>query len=649
MMTHRPLLFLGSVLAAVAATASTAFAELALPGIFSDHMVLQQQKPIQVWGIADSEADVEVSFSGKKAKTKAAKDGGWTVELPKLAANAKGQSLTVKAGEDSKTFKDVLIGEVWIASGQSNMHWSVARALNPEKEIEAANHPQIRLFQATTKTSSAPLWDIANWGGWKACSPETISGFSAVGYYFGRNLHTELEVPVGIIQCSWGGTRCEAWTSREALLEEPAANEILVDWKVQTLLFDKERAETAYKERLVRWEEQIERIKERNASLKPGEKPIKVIRKPGMEADPALSRHHPSAIYNAMIVPITGYAIRGAIWYQGESNQDRAAQYAEIFPAMIKDWRAKWQDDFSFYFAQLANYRDPVEEAGIEHPWAELQWAQFLTAKGLKGTGMAVINDLGEAKNVHPKNKQDVGKRLARLALANDYGKKIVASGPLYKGMKIERNSIRIFFDHVGTGLKITKGQKLQHVAISGADRVWHWADAYIEGNTIVATSKKVKQPVAVRYAWAANPESANLANKEGLPASLFRTDAWPLLTQGLNAPFGSTPEPKKAEPIEIKAPAPAKTEAKKPATKPAAKSEDKKPEAKATPEKEQKTPEAKTSPKAEQKKPDAKVAPKSEEKSEPKAEKPRKGKGKGRTERAGGRGVNKKGEAPKK
>jgi len=563
-------------------------AELSLPQIFSSHMVLQQDKAIQVWGRADANADVEVSFAGRAAKVKAGKDGKWQAELPAQKTNAKGQSLTVKSGKDQKKFDDVLVGEVWIASGQSNMQWSVRSSNDAEKEIAAAKFPHIRLFQATTETAAEPQEDLANtWGGWTACTPESIPGFTGVGYFFGRELHEYGKVPVGIIQSAWSGTRSEAWTSREALLSDPNAEDMMVDWRVQEALYDETREQEKYKTNLVKWKAAVKKIRAANAVEKDKAKHKRMPRKPGEPTAPRLSYRHPSSIYNAMIAPLVPYGIRGAIWYQGESNQNRAVQYASIFPTMIEDWREQWNDDFPFLFVQLANYGPATDDANEASPWAELQWSQYLTLKEIKDTGMAVTNEIGSSNNIHPPNKQDVGKRLSRWAFSMDpFKTKLVVSGPLYKGMKIERDGIRIFFDHIGSGLKLRTGQKLQNFAIAGEDKVFHWGDAYIEGNTVVVTSRTVKKPVAVRYAWANNPENANLMNKEGLPASLFRTDSWPLATQYNTSPFPNLSPPFKAAekkvvaaPVVKKTPAPTKpAPVKKPKVK---KSNDKKPKAK--------------------------------------------------------------------
>jgi sialate O-acetylesterase len=548
----------GVALASVVVIFSPAalFADLRLPDLFSNHMVLQQGKEVPVWGSADPGSGVEVAFADAVVTTKADEKGSWNLRLPALPASAVGRALTVKCGDEEKRFEDVLVGEVWLASGQSNMQWSVSNSDNPQEEIQAGNHPGIRLFQAKMVTATEPIDNIVNtWDGWVACSPETVADFSAVAYYFGREIHQQESVPVGIIQSAWGGTRCEAWTSREALLAEPEAAEILAGWKVLETGWDEAREKAHYEQAKANWEKAVAEVKAHNSSLQgPGPRK-RTPREPKPRLYPRLQHHHPSAIFNAMIHPLIPYAIRGAIWYQGESNQGRAEQYATLFPTMIGDWRACWGEDFPFLFVQLANFKAegdaPVEEDG----WPELQWSQYLTLKGLSGTGMAVANDIGNGRDIHPKNKQDVGRRLARWAMTMaPFERDITPSGPLYKGIKPERSGIRVFFDHVGEGLKTRDGGVLRGFAVAGQDRVWQPAEAMIEGATILVSSEAVTEPVAVRYAWKPNPTEANLVNDAGLPASLFRSDAWPLVTEGVRSPFEERAgrRPRVAPPVKV-------------------------------------------------------------------------------------------------
>lgn len=522
---------------------SSLIAALHLPQIFSSHMVLQQGKPIVLWGKADPGGVVEVHFAGEKLQVEAGEDGQWRAELPAQAANAEGQVLTVKSGGIEERFEDVLVGEVWIASGQSNMQWAVGASNHAQEEIKNATFSKIRLFQATMKTSEEPVEDIANtWGGWERCAPERVARFSAVGYYFGREIHQQgEEVPVGIIQSAWGGTRSEAWTSREALLGDQTAAKLLADWRAAELGWNAEAEAARYAERLAAWEKKTAEMRKQTAGVEgpAAKKSRRLPRRPEEPIHPRLQRHHPSAIYNAMISPLVPFPIRGVIWYQGESNQDRAHQYASIFPTMIEDWRAQWDENFPFLFVQLANFRAAAEAPVEEGSWPELQWSQYLTLKRLLGTGMAVANDIGAAADIHPRNKQDVGKRLARWALSMaPFAQEIVPSGPVYKGMKKEQAGIRIFFDHVGEGLRARGDEPLGGFAIAGEDRSWHAADAQVEGNSVFVSHQAVDEPLAVRYAWKANPTEANLVNSAGLPASLFRTDGWPLTTEGVTSPF---------------------------------------------------------------------------------------------------------------
>jgi len=461
--------------------AAVAAAEVKLPAVFSDGMVLQQEKPVPVWGWADAEAKVTVKFAGQEQSTTAGKEGKWMVKLDPLKMNKKAATLTVTAGDDTVTIRDVLVGEVWLCSGQSNMEMSVGGCNSPD-DIASANYPLIRTIKVPHTPSAKPLDDFN--GSWTACSPATVARFTAVGYFFARTIHNELGVPVGLVNSSWGGTRVEPWTPPCGFAAVPEL---------------KAMAEQTYTAR---------------------------------------SHQEPTVLYNGMIRPLIPFAIRGALWYQGESNGGEGVSYYHKKQALIGGWRQLWkQGDFPFYFVQLANFRTSPDDPKGGDGWARLREAQLDTLK-VPNTGMAVIIDIGEANDIHPKNKQDVGRRLALWALAKDYGKDLVYSGPLYKGMKIEGDKIRITFDHVGGGLMVGKkegrgpaeevtGGELKWFAIADADQNWHWAKAVIDGDTVVVSCDEVKSPVAVRYAFAMNPAGCNLYNKEGLPASPFRTDRW--------------------------------------------------------------------------------------------------------------------------
>jgi sialate O-acetylesterase len=464
-------------------------AEVKLPAIFSDHMVLQQGMELPFWGTADPNEEVTVTVAGKSATTKANDQGQWSATAP--AVEVFGPVAVRVAGKNTLEFRDVLIGDVWLCSGQSNMEWSIEHSGNPQAELAAANYPEMRFVQVPKVPSTQPLTDSRN--PWTVVTSENVQGLtggggkfgqgglSAVGYYFGRELHHRLQRPIGLIHCTWGGTICEAWTSEATLRNDGEYTEILA------------RAATA------------------NAD-------------PNKAGDP----NRASVLYNGMIAPIRRFAIKGAIWYQGESNAGRAYQYRKLFPAMIADWRKQWgQGDFPFFYVQLSAWMKRHDQP-TESAWAELREAQMLTLMTPK-TGMAVTIDIGDAIDIHPKNKQDVGKRLALNALSVAYGQNVVAAGPLYRSMTVEGNKIRIQFHHVGGGLTV-KGEKLIGFAICGADKKFVWADAAIEGDSVLVSSPEVAQPIAVRYAWADNP-ACNLYNVEGLPASPFRTDSFDGIT----------------------------------------------------------------------------------------------------------------------
>ena len=513
-------------------------ADVRLPALFSDGLVFQQGRPLAVWGWAAPDEDVSVRFAGQTQVTRADLDGRWRVTLDPVAANAQPQDLQVN-GKNSLIVKNLLVGEVWVCSGQSNMGFTVSRVANAEQEMKAANFPQIRMFNVERATSLTPLDDVK--GSWKEANPQNVGSFSAAGYFFGRHLHQVLKVPVGLINTSWGGTRIEAWTSRESLEERPCAAQMLSDWDGVRSSWDAAAENARYESARAEWQAQVKKIKAENAKL-PQEKQVKLPVAPKPPEDPAKTPHHPAVLFNAMLAPLIPFSIQGAIWYQGESNQKRAFQYQELLPNLINDWRTRWNHDFSFYIVQLASYgnRLPVaQEPGVSDTWAELQEAQLLTAVTLPKTGLVVANDIGEEKDIHPKNKQEVGRRLALWALAKDYGRSsTVFSGPLFKNSIVEEGKVRVQFDQVGGGLKTRDGGELKHFQIAGADRKWFWAQAKIEGNEVVVSSPQVPQPVGVRYAWAAWPQGANLINAEGLPASCFRTDEFIPSTLGAVSPF---------------------------------------------------------------------------------------------------------------
>ena len=502
-------------LALLLATAGATSADIKLPAVISDNMVLQQGQKIAIWGWAEPGEEVMVSVSWLTMQwgVRADEDGKWMFKMnpPKVGGP---YEMTLR-GKNTITIKNILVGEVWVCSGQSNMQFAVRQATNPEQEIAAAKYPNIRLFAVERKVAEVPQNDCV--GSWQPCSPDTIAGFSAVAYYFGRELHKELNMPIGLIHTSWGGTPAEAWTSKDALELEPVCAPILERYADAVAKYPQAKRE--YERKVNEWNAAVAKAKAE------GSKPPRRPRAPFGPGNP----HSPAGLYNAMIAPLIPYGIRGAIWYQGESNASRAYQYRRLFPAMIKCWRQDWaQGDFPFLFVQLANFM-AVNPEPAESAWAELREAQSMTL-ALPNTGMAVIIDIGQANDIHPKNKQDVGKRLALWALAKTYAKTLVYSGPLYKSMKVEADKIILNFDHIGGGLVAQGGGPLKGFAIAGADHKFVWADAKIDGDTVVVSSDGVAEPVAVRYAWADNPV-CNLYNKEELPASPFRTDRWPGVT----------------------------------------------------------------------------------------------------------------------
>jgi sialate O-acetylesterase len=478
-------------IASVMLILTTTFArgDVTLPAIIGDHMVLQVRHELPIWGRAEPGEEVTVTIAPveigdnlkpESATAVAAADGRWQV---KLSARAKpGQVGVTISGKNSIVLKNVLVGDVWLCSGQSNMEWPVGASQNHQEEILGAKFPAIRVFKVERSTALTPQTNVE--GHWIECSPETVAEFSGVGYFFGRELHQRLKHPIGLIQAAFGGANCEAWVGHAALKADEDFAKILA------------RAEQA------------------NHDLNQANNPNRA-----------------SVLFNGMIAPLLPYHIKGAIWYQGESNAPRAYQYRKLFPQMIQDWRRGWgQGDFPFLFVQLANYVTDKSkpEAAVEpdeSAWAELREAQSM-ALSVPNTGMAVTIDIGDPQDINPRNKQEVGRRLALSALHLAYGQEIVASGPVFKSQKIVGNQVQLEFDHLGGGL-LARGDQLKGFAIAGNDRKFVWATARIEGDKIIVSSDKVVEPVAVRYAWSDNPE-ASLFNQAGLPASPFRTDDWP-------------------------------------------------------------------------------------------------------------------------
>jgi sialate O-acetylesterase len=505
-----------------------------MPAIFSSQMVLQRGMPVPVWGWADPGEEVTVTFQSQTKTAKADSDGKWSVRLDSLNTGAPA-TLAVK-GKNELTFDDVLIGDVWVCSGQSNMEWPVLNpgtpqnsSLDPDLESLASKNNKLRLFHLQKATSTTPKSDCV--GKWVAAGPDSVAGFSAVAYFFGRQLQQTLDVPVGVINTSWGGTRAEAWTSVEGMASRGEFKPITESW---------EKIEKEYPAKKQAYEAAFENWKKESAEAVAAGK--KAPPQPPAPMDPNTTPHRQTNLYNAMIAPIVGYGIKGAIWYQGESNADRAEQYRTLMAALIKSWRDAWkQGDFPFYQVQLANFKAKTAEPG-ESAWAELREAQVVSAEAAAPGGVACIIDIGAAIDIHPKNKEDVGKRLARLALVDLFGfaGKVARSGPTYKSMDIKDGKIVLHFDNLGEGslkgLNSWYREPLIGFAIAGEDKKFVWGDAKIEGNTVVVSSSKVPNPVAVRYNWADNP-SGNLYNAVMLPAYPFRTDNWDGVTKGKLAP----------------------------------------------------------------------------------------------------------------
>jgi len=666
-------------------TATAAWADVSMPAVFSDNMILQRDLPVRIWGWADAGEDVTVSLHTKTAtpvfnqqvSTKADAAGKWSVKLKPLVANGNELTLTV-AGKNTLTFTNILAGDVWICSGQSNMEWPVAASLNPKEECAAANFPNIRLFTVPHTTSPRPADDVATKGGWAVCSPQTVGGFSAVAYFFGREIHQKTQVPIGLINTSWGGTAIEPWMPLSALEAIEETRPRVANFRERLAAFEKDRKLFELKVQAARLEGEFLRAKwfvglmeadpgakaswqdpatdvsgwaraavpmdiQKNefnnylgfgwvrkdveipaawvgkeltlrlgpiddgdvtyvngvevgsmwidhhggawqtprrytipAALTNGRKLTIVVRLynmmgaigllgdasqytllpvDGQEKDaislagewrlamggaidprtqPQVPQPSPpgagwgevAALHHAMIAPLTDFGIRGAIWYQGESNGNQGTLYGKLLPGMIGAWRAAWGYDFPFYVVQLANFLEPAAEPVQKDSWAGVREAQLQTAQTMDRVGLAVTIDVGEAADIHPRNKQDVGRRLALWALAKDYGQRdLVYSGPWWAWIKVEGSTARLGFDHVGGGL-VAKGDELTGFAIAGEDKVFYAATAEIKGNEVHVSHPKVETPVAVRYGWSFNP-LCNLYNKENLPASPFRTDSW--------------------------------------------------------------------------------------------------------------------------
>jgi sialate O-acetylesterase len=505
------------------ALAAPAWADVKPHGLFTDNCVLQAGKEVPIWGTAAPGEMVTVTVSGNAGGTFSGltdKDGRWLVRLPSMKASNEPITLTIK-GKNEVVVKNVLVGEVWICSGQSNMEWALHSSHGAEESMANSEDSLLRLITVPHSVQMTPQYNIG--GRWTECSPRTVGNFSGVAYFFGRDLRKALNVPVGLIHTSWGGTPAEAWTSKESLNSEPLLQHYPADLDKAMKNFDPAKAKEAYDQALTKWKEAAAKAK---ADGKPAPN------RPQQQQSPDKSSHAPSGLYNGMIAPLVPYAIAGAIWYQGESNAGAAYEYRTLFPTMIKDWRKQFrQGDFPFLFVQLAPFMKIVKEPS-DSAWAELRDAQLYTTKVSPKTGMAVITDVGEENDIHPKKKEPVGARLALAARAIAYGEKIEYSGPVLEKATFEDGKAVLTFLHVGDGLATHK-QELTGFTICGEDRKFHNARATITGNdTVEVTCPDVAKPVAVRFGWANYPV-VNLSTKDGLPASPFRTDDW----LGITAP----------------------------------------------------------------------------------------------------------------
>ncbi len=489
-------------------------AAVRLPSLISNNMVLQEGAKDRIWGTADPSERVTVTLAGKEASAVADAQGHWAVEIGPLSAGGPFE-MTIR-GSNTIVVHDVMVGEVWVCSGQSNMEFSVGpqnagwetAVQNYKQEIAKAHYPLIRMFTVKKTVAGKPQQSVE--GSWEITSPVTVGHFTAVGYFFGLNLFKTMHVPIGLIHSSWGGTPAQSWTSMPTLESDPAFKPILQRYQNQETKFAADMKE--FKTQFANWQEQSAKINAEGAPTPPP---------PHIPHDPRSDPWRPSGLYNAMIMPIVPYRIKGAIWYQGESNSDRGYQYRKLFPDMIRDWRRAWKEgNFPFLFVQLANFQMLPNTTSFPL----VREAQLMTLS-LPKTGMAVTIDIGSATTIHPRNKQEVGRRLSLAARSIAYGQHIIYSGPIYKSMAIEGGKIRLHFTHLGGGLVSSK-YTLLGFEIAGADKQFVTAGAKIEGDTVVVSNKAVKHPVAVRYGWANNP-ICDLYNEAGLPASPFRTDNW--------------------------------------------------------------------------------------------------------------------------
>ena len=498
-------------------------AELKLPAVIGDHMVLQQKQANPIWGWDAPGTKITVAFAGANYSATAGADGKWTVKLAAADANSTPQVLAI-AGTSKRLIEDVLVGEVWMCSGQSNMGFKLANDWNGDLEAASSKLPHLRLISVPRVGTQELKSDFV--GRWQASTPDTAKAFSAVGFLYGRYLHEILGIPVGLIDNSWGGSAAEAWVRRESIAGDARFKSLMVGTATREADIAAGRTKAAYDESMAKW-----KIAAETAKADGKNPPI-----PPPSPDAWLSGNsRPGNIFAGMMNPTLGYGMKGVIWYQGESNASRAYEHEKLFPFLIEQWRKEWnQGDFSFYWVQLADFRAEKNEPG-ESDWAEMRETQTKTQK-LRNTGQAVIVDLGEGKDIHPRNKHDVAARLVRWALVKDYGLKMPYRSPEYKDLDLSGNKATVTFDCFGSTLRAFDVAEARGFAICGEDRVWHWATGkVIAPDRVEVSSARVAKPVAVRYGWADNPV-CNLFSNDGLPVTPFRTDTFAMTTHPKSA-----------------------------------------------------------------------------------------------------------------
>jgi sialate O-acetylesterase len=552
------------------ALALTAHAEVKTPLLFSDHMILQRDHPVKIWGWADPGEVVNITFGPSHATATAAPDGTWLTTLPSMPANATPQTLTI-SGKNTLTFQDVLVGDIWVCSGQSNMERSLQFVDYTDADLATANDPGLRIFRVVSRSAISPQADFQPWNGkqWMVGTPKDVLSFSAVGFYFGRELRKDLKIPIGLMDSSQGGSMAQLWVSLQAIQKNVNADYDFRGWLEQhdelvadypQRLADYPAAKVKYDQDLKQYNQDLANDKAYSAQLATWQAAFDQAAKDGTPRpqkpkpprpapkEPQLPDGGPFGnfmvgnLYNSMINPMINFTIKGILWYQGESNGGAGGkQYRVLLPILINDWRTRWgQGDIPFFIVQLPNINAPQKlPVQPKDPWVALRESQA-HALTLPNTAMATTIDIGDPYNVHGKDKKDIGYRLSLIARHNVYGENIVYEGPTYKSMSVEGKKISLTFDHTGSGLTIGAApwsptgvltpvaSELKGFAIAGPDHKFFWAKATIAGDHVIVSSDEVPHPVAVRYGWADNPP-CNLYNKEKLPATPFRTDDWDL------------------------------------------------------------------------------------------------------------------------